>query len=128
MEPISEGLLMALAGGAAGSAGQQVWHSLRGLVVRRDATAGGEPSRSSIEGELTLLEQRPHDTERARSLAEALRERAEQDPTFAAALAGLREQGERAHRTPGAARFEISGGTQHSVVQAQNMHGDITFN
>ncbi|MFH9262657.1 MULTISPECIES: hypothetical protein [unclassified Streptomyces] len=128
MEPISEGLLMALAGGAAGSAGQQVWHALRDLVARREATTGVEPPRSSIEGELTLLEQRPHDTERARSLAGALSERAERDPAFAAALAGLREQGERAHGTPGAARFEISGGTQHSVVQAQNVHGDITFN
>ncbi|MFD8403186.1 hypothetical protein [Streptomyces anulatus] len=128
VDPISEGLLMAMAGGAAGSAGQQIWHALRGLVGRREPAAGGAPPQSSVEGELTLLEQRPDDIERARSLAVALRGRAEQDPAFATALARLLVEGERAHRTPGAASFEISGGTQHSVVQAQNVHGDITFN
>lgn len=40
VDPISEGLLMAMAGGAAGSAGQQIWHSLRGLVGRREPTEG----------------------------------------------------------------------------------------
>ncbi|MFE5125357.1 hypothetical protein [Streptomyces sp. NPDC056669] len=127
MDPISEELLMALAGGAAGSAGQQIWQSLRGLV-RRDRTAEGEPPQRSLEDVLTMLEQRPEDAERARELAAALRRRAEQDAVFAAALARWQQESEGAHRTSGIASFEVSGGSQHSVVQVQNVHGGITLN
>ncbi|MEU5509057.1 hypothetical protein ACFTZ8_10195 [Streptomyces fungicidicus] len=128
MDPIPEELLMALAGGAAGSAGQQIWQSLRGLV-RREPAVGGRPPESSAEGELALLEQHPDEAERARELAAALHRRAELDPAFADALTRWQAEGERAHRATGAAAtFEVSGGTQHSVVMAQNVHGDITLN
>ncbi|MEU9590690.1 hypothetical protein AB0D84_13320 [Streptomyces sp. NPDC048193] len=127
MDPIPEELLMALAGGAAGSAGQQIWQSLRGLL-RREPAAGDRPPESSAEGELELLEQHPDEAERARELVAVLQRRAELDPSFADALTRWRAEAERAHRTAGTATFEVSGGTQHSVVMAQNVHGDITLN
>jgi hypothetical protein len=97
-------------------------------LVRREPVAGGQSPESSAEGELALLEQHPDEAERARELAAALHRRAELDPAFADALTRWQAEGERAHRATGAATFEVSGGTQHSVVMAQNVHGDITLN
>jgi hypothetical protein len=123
--PSAPELLMALAGGTAGAAGEQIWMSLRNLVRRRpsDAEAYGE-------GELTALDQAADSTERATELAEALALRARQDPAFAEALAAWRREAEALEGTrtgAGDVRNVVSGGTQGTVVQARDVHGSINF-
>ncbi|MFB6836435.1 hypothetical protein [Streptomyces sp. NPDC056361] len=118
MEPISAQLLMTLAGAAAGSAGQQLWESLRTLVTRR---SHGDGQRAE-DAELTGLEEHPDSAERARELANVLRLRAAQDPDFAEALAQVQRQAE-GH----SGGFWITGGTQHNVIQAENIHGPINL-
>ncbi|GAX58731.1 hypothetical protein [Streptomyces olivochromogenes] len=85
-------LVVALASGTAGAAGQQLWGSLRALMLRR--SAGEEPSG---EDELTALAEDPHDVERAKELADVLARRAVQDPAFAEALINWRNQAEALH-------------------------------
>lgn len=124
MDQIAPELLMALAGGTAGAAGQQIWTSLRDLVRRRpqDEDPVGE-------GELTALDEATDDERRARELAEALALRAHQDLAFAQALAAWRREAEALELTPtgsGDVHNEISGGTVHgNVVQARDIHGSI---
>ncbi|KUO16915.1 hypothetical protein AQJ91_33385 [Streptomyces dysideae] len=125
MEPITAGLLVALASGTAGAAGQQIWASLRDLVARRRrGEAAGD------EGELEVPAEPPRSEERAHQLAEVLNERAEQDPDFARALDIWRRRAsaEAGIRTgPGEVRNVISGGTQSTVVQARDINGPLTF-
>lgn len=125
MEPIAPTLLMALAGGTAGAAGQQIWASLRDLVRRGPATgpAGGE-------GELAALEEVSDSPSRARELSRALAERAEEDPGFARELAAWRRDAEARGGTgtgDGDVHNVISGGTQTTVVQTRDVHGNLHF-
>ncbi|SEC79816.1 hypothetical protein [Streptomyces sp. KS_5] len=125
MDPIAPELLMAVAGGTAGAAGQQIWTALRDLVRRRGS--GEEPSG---EGELTALAQQSDSAERARQLAETLALRARQDPAFAEALAAWRREAETLvpNRTgSGDVRNEVSGTVHGNVVQARDIHGSIRF-
>ncbi|MFD7325187.1 hypothetical protein ACFV9D_29520 [Streptomyces sp. NPDC059875] len=113
-------LLMALASGTAGAAGQSLWERLRALV-RREAPAS--------EGELAALDEDAGDDRRARELADALALRAAQDPAFAQALTLWREEAERLHSAGGGGdtHQEISGGTQKNVVIARDVHGSINL-
>ncbi|MFH8473761.1 hypothetical protein [Streptomyces sp. NPDC018000] len=125
MDLIAPELLMALAGGTAGAAGEQIWTSLRSLLGRRPSD--GEPYG---EGELTALAEAADSAERAAELAEVLALRARQDPAFAEALAAWRRQAEALEgmRTgAGDVHNAISGGTQGNVVQARDVHGSINF-
>jgi hypothetical protein len=123
MEPVAAELLMALASGTAGAAGQSLWERLRALVRREAAEAVGE-------GELAALDEDTADDARARALADALAQRAEQDPAFARALTLWRQEAERIHGGGGRGgdtRQEISGGTQHNVVFTRDVHGTINL-
>ncbi|WKX72179.1 hypothetical protein [Streptomyces sp. XD-27] len=125
MEPIAPELLMALASGTAGAAGQQIWTSLRDLVRRRtDAEPGGE-------GELTALAAAVGSVERvarAERLAQVLAEWARQDSAFADALRAWRQDAVDAMRTgPGDVHNEVSGGRQETVILARDIHGDINL-
>ncbi|MFI6009741.1 hypothetical protein ACIBAG_13110 [Streptomyces sp. NPDC051243] len=126
MDQIAPELLMALAAGTAGAAGQQIWTSLRDLVRRRPSGQG--PSGAD---ELTALAAAADDAARARELAGVLAERARQDPAFAQALETWRGRAEAwdAERTgAGDVHNEISGGTfQGPVVQARDINGPLTF-
>ncbi|WP_190198209.1 hypothetical protein [Streptomyces djakartensis] len=126
MDQIAPELLMALASGTVGAAGQQIWTSLRGLVAR--TPSGEEPS---AENELSALDEAADDEERARELAEVLVRRAEQDPAFAQALETWRRRAEvwdDARTGAGDAHNEISGGTFHGpVVQARDITGPMHF-
>ncbi|CAM5540690.1 MULTISPECIES: hypothetical protein [Streptomyces] len=125
MDPIAPELLMAVAGGTAGAAGQQIWTALRDLVRRRGS--GEEPSG---EGELTALAQQSDSAERARQLAETLALRARQDPAFAEALAAWRREAETLvpnQTGSGDVRNEVSGTVHGNVVQARDIHGSIRF-
>ncbi|OLZ64072.1 hypothetical protein AV521_36665 [Streptomyces sp. IMTB 2501] len=125
MDQIAPELLMALAGGTAGAAGEQIWTSLRDLVRRRHS--GGEPGDQS---ELTALAEAPGNAERATELAEVLARRARQDPAFAQALAAWRREAEALEGTrtgSGDVRNVVSGGTQTTVIQARDVHGSINL-
>ncbi|MFF4750509.1 hypothetical protein ACJ6WF_31070 [Streptomyces sp. MMS24-I2-30] len=122
--PIAPELLMALASGTAGAAGEQIWTSLRNLVRRRPDQAPYD------EGELTALAEAPDSTERATELAEALALRARQDPAFAEALAVWRREAEALEGTrtgAGDVRNVVSGGTQSTVIQTRDVHGSINL-
>jgi hypothetical protein len=120
VEPITAGLLVALASGTAGAAGEQIWASLRDLVTRRGARSGEE--------EPAVPAEPPRTEERAGQLAALLNERARQDPDFAAALEMWRRRAdtEVASRS-GDVRNEITGGTQGTVIQGRDFHGDFTI-
>ncbi|MER7516528.1 hypothetical protein [Streptomyces sp. NPDC126499] len=120
MEPITAGLLVALASGTAGAAGQQIWASLRDLVTRRGTRPG--------EDEPAMTAEPPRTEERAAQLAALLNERARQDPDFATALETWRRRAnaEVAARS-GDVTNQITGGTQGTVIQGRDFHGDITF-
>ncbi|MET9951168.1 hypothetical protein ABZ135_06395 [Streptomyces sp. NPDC006339] len=120
MEPITAELLVALASGTAGAAGQQIWTSLRDLVTRRGPRPG--------EGEAAMTAEPPRTEERAAQLAALLNERARQDPDFATALETWRRQANaEVTARSGDVTNEISGGTQGTVIQGRDFHGDITF-
>ncbi|MEU6809395.1 hypothetical protein ABZ920_10375 [Streptomyces sp. NPDC046831] len=123
--PIAPELLMALAGGTAGAAGEQLWTSLLNLVRRRSPDAAAHDG-----GELTALTEGADRADRAAELAEALTLRARQDPAFAEALAAWRREADALEGTrsgAGDVRNVVSGGTQGTVVQARDVHGGINL-
>ncbi|MFJ9994498.1 hypothetical protein [Streptomyces werraensis] len=132
MEPVAADLLMALASGTAGAAGQSLWERLRALVQRSpdpqsDAVRGDEPEVGALVG---ALDEDASDEERAARLAEGLALRARQDPAFAEALALWRREAEQvsgAAAGGGTQHQEISGGTQHNVVFTRDVHGSINL-
>ncbi|MEU1820292.1 hypothetical protein ABZ543_34710 [Streptomyces roseifaciens] len=127
MDPIAPELLMALASGTAGAAGRQIWLALRNLIGRRSDPVGGPDG----EGELVALDETPGSVDRARELAQALAERARQDPAFACALEIWRREAKalpELRTGTGEVRNEISGGTfQGAVVQARDINGPLSF-
>ncbi|MER6070853.1 hypothetical protein ACFYZB_28695 [Streptomyces sp. NPDC001852] len=126
MDLIAPELLMALASGTAGAAGEQIWTSLRDLVRRWRSGA----EQSGDQRELTALAEAPDNPERAAELAEVLARRARQDPAFAQALAAWRREAEALEGTrtgTGDVHNTISGGTQNTVVQARDVHGSINL-
>lgn len=131
VDPISVGLLAALAGGFGGEAGRQVWASLRDLVSRpfgRAKGTQGTPAVSSGEPELTALIHAPGETERAHALSTALAVRAAVDPDFAAALDAWSQQARHVDTAGHGVRNEISGGTQFGPVVQGRDFSQLTFN
>ncbi|MFD7135302.1 hypothetical protein [Streptomyces sp. NPDC059894] len=133
VEPIAPALLMALAGGTAGAAGQQLWASLRALVRARPTSGEGRGTAGEPRGEeeLAALDEASDDAARARELAGTLALRARQDPAFARALETWRHEAEalpELRTGAGDVSNEISGGTFHgTVVQARDINGPLHF-
>ncbi|MBF6049924.1 hypothetical protein GO001_32875 [Streptomyces sp. NRRL B-1677] len=129
MDPIAVTTLTALAGGAGGEAGRQVWQGLVALVrrpFRQGADDGDENATlSSGRTELTALQDAPGDLTRAAALAAALGVRAALDAEFRGLLTEWQQQAQ-AIRTAGSVHNEISGGTQHTVLQGQDF-SHLTF-
>ncbi|WUH90210.1 hypothetical protein OG900_08890 [Streptomyces sp. NBC_00433] len=133
MDPISVGLLAALAGGAGGEVGRQAWAGL-GAVVRRPfrrrgVVRPGEVSGEAVPGtgevELAALAQAPADPGRARALGEVLVRRAAADEEFAQALELWHRQARAVEG--GSVSSTVSGGTQYGpVLQGRDFSG-ITF-
>ncbi|CAL9580040.1 hypothetical protein [Streptomyces sp. enrichment culture] len=121
MEPITAGLLVALASGTAGAAGEQIWASLRELVTRRGGPSGAE------EPQVPAVP--PSSEERAGRLAALLNERAAQDADFAAALEIWRRRADAEVTAAGTGDVtnSITGGRQQTVIQGRDFHGDFTF-
>jgi hypothetical protein len=118
---------MAVAGGTASAAGQQIWTTLRELVTRR--SRGGE---LGGEAELTALTQAANSEQRAQELAEVLALRARQDPDFAAALDVWRRQAETLEPAPastgsGDVNNRADGTVHGNLVQARDIQGSVNF-
>ncbi|MFD3734283.1 hypothetical protein [Streptomyces sp. NPDC058632] len=132
MDPISVGLLVALATGAAGEAGRQLWTGLTDLVGRGrgadEAEEGDAVPTVTGEAELALFTREPQDPERARSLRDALALRAEHDPAFRGSLTQWHQQAQALRTGDGRTTNTISGGTVNGpVLQGRDFSG-ITFN
>ena len=127
MDPVSVGLLAALAGGAGGEVGRQAWAGLSALVrrpfPRGEDTAGGLAV-SSGEAELTRLEEVPTDPARALVLSAALAARAAADSGFQAGLQQWCEQAKLTRTGEGDVHNEISGGSfRGPTVQGRDFSG-----
>ncbi|MFD4789322.1 hypothetical protein ACFWN1_20145 [Streptomyces sp. NPDC058459] len=130
MDAISAELLVALATGAAGEAGQQLWISLSAMVRRRARPEDIEPGAvepATGEAELLHLSAASHDIERARSLSSAVRRRAEHDLRFRADVALWQRQAQALRREDGMVSNVVSGTQRGPVVQGRDFFG-ITFN
>nr|WP_203351774.1 hypothetical protein [Streptomyces sp. Sge12] len=128
MDPVSVGLLVALAGGAGGEVGRQALAGLSALVRRPfrrgDGTDGQDPPVSSGVAELARLEQDPADQARAQALSTALAVRAVLDTGFRTALEGWHEQAKLVRTGDGEITDTISGGTLNEpVLQGRDFSG-----
>jgi hypothetical protein len=127
VDPVSVGLLAALAGGAGGEVGRQAWAGLSSLVRRpfqRSQEAAGRSAVSSGEAELTRLEHAPADPARAQALSTALAVRAAVDADFQTRLQQWHEQARLMRTGDGDVHNEISGGTFYgSPVQGRDFSG-----
>lgn len=124
MDPVSVGVLAALAGGAGGELGRQAWATLSELVRRPFGRQAGAPAPG--EAELVALSEAPGEPARAEALSGALAARAAVDPEFAAALDSWR--GRIPALAEGSVTNTVSGGTQYGpVIQGRDFSG-ITFN
>ncbi|MGW3664061.1 hypothetical protein [Streptomyces sp. NPDC005141] len=130
MDPISVGLLAALAGGAGGEVGRQAWVNLSTLVrrpFRRDQGNAQASAVGSGEAELTGLAQAPADPGRAQSLSTALAVRAAVDADFHTGLQLWHEQAKLVRTVDGDVHNTISGGTfQGPALQGRDFSG-ISF-
>ncbi|MFI1928078.1 MULTISPECIES: hypothetical protein [unclassified Streptomyces] len=126
MDPVSVGLLAALAGGAGGELGRQAWAGLTALVRRPFRRDAGEeaPMVSSGEAELARLELDPVDQQQAQALSTALAVRAVLDTDFRTGLEDWQEQAKLVSTGDGTVHNTISGGTQHGpVLQGRDFSG-----
>ncbi|MEV4976755.1 hypothetical protein [Streptomyces scopuliridis] len=129
MDPVSVGLLTALAGGAGGELGRQAWAGLSALVRRPFGQDGGgqAPAVSSGEAELVRLAAEPGDQGRAQALSTALAVRAAVDEDFRSRLAHWQEQAELVRVGEGAVTNNVSGGTQNGPVIQGRDFSNLTF-
>ncbi|ORT55434.1 hypothetical protein [Streptomyces sp. CB03238] len=128
MDPISVALLAALAGGAGGELGRQVWSGLTTLVRRPFGRGQGEsaqaPSVSSGEAELVRLQEAPGDAARAQALSTALAVRAAVDEEFSVDLRQWHEQARLVPTGDGDVHNTVSGGTLYGpVLQGRDFSG-----
>ncbi len=131
MDPVTIGaVLAAVAGGAGGAFGSQLWAGVSALVrrpFRRDRTAGDTAALvSGGEAELAALEQAPADERRAVALAEVLVARADADGGFREALQAWWEQCGMTSEEPAGTGNTISGGQFGLVLQGRDIQA--TFN
>jgi hypothetical protein len=128
MDPVSVGLLAALAGGAGGEIGRQAWAALTALVRRPFRSAAAPAAEVSTgEPELAALHRAPDDPSRAHALSTALAVRAALDADFGAGLREWQEQAARVRLDQGSVSNTISGGTQYgTVIQGRDFSG-LTF-
>lgn len=129
MDPVSVGLLVALAGGAGGEVGRQAWAGLSTLVRRPFRRDGGEQASavSSGEVELVRLAEEPGDQGRAQALSTALAVRGALDEDFRTGLAAWQEQAKLVRTGDGAVTSTVSGGTQHGPVVQGRDFSHLTF-
>lgn len=125
MDPVSVGLLVALAGGAGGEIGRQAWAGLSTLVHRPASAAPDGSPATSGEVELRALRDDPANIDHAHALSTALAVRAALDARF---REGLQQWADDAGTAVGAepgVHNSIHGSTVHgTVIQAgRDVHG-----
>ena len=131
MDPVTiSAVLGAVAGGAGGSLGSQLWTGLVALIRRplqRDSPAGSTPlALVTGDSELAGLRQQPADQRLAVALAEILVARAEADGAFRQAFEAWWAQASHIE-AGGDVTNEVSGGTfQGPVLQGRDFTG-LTF-
>jgi hypothetical protein len=125
MDPVTIGaVLAAVASGAGGALGGQVWAGVSALIRR--PFRHGKAAPLSGAAELAALQQAPADQQRAVALAEVLIARAGADAGFQDALATWWQHASQV-RVGGDVTNTISGGTQHGpVLQGRDFTG-LTF-
>lgn len=124
MEPISTGILLALAGGAGGEAGREVFTRLAALVRRPFRSSTEATNVTTGEAELEALRQSPTNPQLAQALAAVLAERAARDADFHGRLHTWEGQARQIHIDPSEVNNTISGGTQSGpVIQGRDMYG-----
>ena len=117
-------MIAAIAGGAGGALGSQVWTGACALVRR--PFRQHQAAVPSGQAELAALEQAPADERRAVALAEVLIARAGADAGFGEGLAVWWEQASQV-RIGGDVSNTVSGGTQYGpVLQGRDFIG-LTF-
>jgi hypothetical protein len=119
MDPVSVGLLVALAGGAGGEVGRQAWTGLSALVrrpFRRGEDTAAAARVGSGEAELVALAQAPADPARAQALSTALAVRAVLDTEFHAGLRQWHEQAKLVRTGDGHVHNSVGGGTFYAPV------------
>ena len=129
MDPATIGaVLAAIAGGAGGALGSELWAGVSALVHRPFRHAGHSAAVAVPSGaaELAALGQAPDDR-RAVALAEVLVARAGADAGFREALEAWCEQASQIQTGDGDVTNTISGGVQHGpVLQGRDFTG-LTF-
>ena len=123
-------VLLAIASGAGGELGSQLWAGLKALVCRpfrhRQVDEATATLSENGEAELAALARAPADEGRAVALAEALIARAGADADFRRALVGWWEQACLVCTSDGNVINTISGGTQQGpVLQGRDFTGLI---
>ncbi len=133
MEPARLGaVLLAIANGACGQSGNQLWSEFS-MLVRRSLSrrhAGGEAVALARSGEAALaaFEEAPADHRRAVALAHAMIARAMVDAGFRRRLEGWWEHASQLRIGGGQAINTVSGGVQLGPVLQGRDFGDITIN
>jgi hypothetical protein len=128
MDPISAELLMAVAGGVGGAAGQQAWNTLGALVkrsFRREPGHGGKTPTA----DLAALQRDPGDVNAAIRLAVLMVARAEADAVFRTDLETWAATVRETYPATGSGDVHnvIAGGVFHqSVIQARDI-GKLTY-
>jgi hypothetical protein len=125
VDPVSVSALVTLLSkifdGTTGKVGEQLWDNLTSVVRR----AFGRRS-TSVEAAKRLGE-RPGDADSIRALAEALIADSARDPQGAAQVRHWVVRAERALVDEGRISNTVTGDVHGNVVQARDIHGDITF-
>ena len=128
MDPVAIGaVLAAIAGGAGGALGSQLWVDLSALVRRpfRHAHTTGEATAALPSGsaELVALKQSPTDEQRALALVRVLVARADVDSEFQQGLSAWWDQASQIHLGEDVTNT-VSGGTFHGpVLQGRDFSG-----
>lgn len=135
MEAILVGLVVALAGGAGGELGRQLWTTL-GALVRRSVGPAAPSSEASDFAEMieparaayVALEQDPSDTVRAKALVDGLLQRSAADALFASELQQWQARASVVLRDGSQVSNTISGGVQYGpVFQGRDFTGPFSL-
>jgi hypothetical protein len=133
MDPVTIGaVLLAIASGASGEVGKQLWDGLVALVRRPLHRRSDERAAAELVptggAQLTAFQQARGDRDKAVALAEALVDRSGADAEFRQALESWWRQAEPIRAGTGNVTNTITGGTQHGpVLQARTVTGVITL-
>jgi hypothetical protein len=135
MNPATIGaVLLAVASGAGGELGKQLWDGVIALVrrpFRREASTSGGAAAAELvtagDAQLNAFQQTPADKDKAIVLAEVLLARSSADAEFQRALENWWRQAEPVRMSAGNVVNMVSGGTHYGPVLQGRDFSSITF-